>query len=158
MKSKVLCYLIILIAIILHSCSQEESYFTTENNIKLRFENTKETDKNSNGIKTYKTKILSTSPLKIESEELEIIKVKHSETNKISYAIVEKLISKKRSKKYSKVEKDCESNIQKGYWYDGSDCFVYGTIITDDNCAKLFIPADTATQIVMNECGWSDMA
>ena len=158
MKSKVPYCLMAVIAIFLHSCSQEELYSTSENNIKLRFENTKETDKNSDGVKTYKTKILSTSPLKIESEELEVIKVKHSETNKMSYAIVEKVTFKNKSKKYSKVEKDCESNILKGYWYDGSDCFVYGTIITDDNCVKLFIPADTATQIVMNECGWSDMA
>lgn len=48
--------------------------------------------------------------------------------------------------------------LRGGYWYDGYDCFVFGTIITDDNCVQLFIPADAATQYLLNDCGWSNVA
>lgn len=49
-------------------------------------------------------------------------------------------------------------SIKEGYWYDGGDCFVYGTIITGDDGTQLFVPADTATQYLMNVCGWSNVA
>ncbi|MEC7770087.1 MAG: hypothetical protein VX798_02825 [Bacteroidota bacterium] len=158
MKLKTRYFLMSLTIILFYSCSQEEIPSPTTDSVELKFENTTKTDKESGSKRIYQTRILSTSPLQIESDELEVIQITHSVTNKVSYAIVEKALPKKKTTEYSKEEQGCENSIQQGYWYDGNDCFVYGTIVTGDNCQQLFIPADTSTQNLMNECGWSDIA
>ncbi|WP_418501398.1 hypothetical protein [Flagellimonas sp.] len=141
------------------SCYNEEEHIQLKSKtVTLEFEIINEKGKGSNINKTYLVEIISISPLIIESDELEVIEVVNSVTGKISYAIIEKERNKKAYKSTSKIEPGCISGIQNGYWYDGDDCFVYGTIVTDDNCNKLFIPSSPATQNLMNDCGWSNVA
>lgn len=51
-----------------------------------------------------------------------------------------------------------EAPIERGYWYDGDDCFIYGTIYTGDDGTQLFVPTDAATQYLLNSCGWINVA
>ena len=91
----------------------------------------------------------------MESDELEVIEVMNSGTNQVPQAIVEKTYNKNKNSYSTRI--GCEGSIKRGYWYDGYDCFVFGTIITDDNCVQLFIPADAATQYLLTDCGWSNV-
>jgi len=147
--------------LVFNSCSEKDNDTQTKQNVELKFEDKETTDQKAITFNTYQATILSTSPLKIESEDLEVIEVVHSITNEAVSVIVKKERLQRKSTRTSKVSKEdenCNHNIAKGYWYDENDCFVYGTIITADNCEQLFIPADKTTQLLMNDCGWSNVA
>jgi len=162
MKNKL--FLTILMMIFVSSCSNEEVQLRPDGNIiELKFDSDSKSGKNTidgkNTInyKTYSATIISLSPLVIESEYLEVIEFMNSETNEMAYVIVEKQNDQKNLNLYGRID-GCTASIEKGYWYDGYDCFIYGTIVTDSNCNRAFIPSSVATQVLMNECGWSDVA
>lgn len=140
------------------SCSQDEEQNELQNRIlELKFEDTNLKSKQINIFKTYSVEIISFSPLVIESDELEVIEITSSETGKLSYAIVKKNTKEKNA--LSKTNAGgCVGSIEKGYWYDGYDCFIWGTIVTGSDCTQMFFPSDPTTQYIMNNCGWSNVA
>ncbi|RIV70495.1 hypothetical protein [Flagellimonas aequoris] len=145
--------------LLINSCSPEDETNLQKNmSISLKFESLDTNLKSTNSVKTYSLKIISLSPLVIESNELEVIEVTNALTGNVSSVIVERKVQKSKTGPLSNKEQGCTSSISNGYWYDGNDCFMYGTIVTDNNCNQLFIPADETTQILMNDCGWSDVA
>lgn len=151
-------FLLFLMMIFISSCSNEGVPIEPKNNtIELKFDTVHENGKNTLNFKTYTATIISLSPLVIESEYLKVIEFINSETNEMSYFIVEKQDMNKNTNNNSRID-GCTASIEKGYWYDGYDCFVYGTIVTDDNCNRAFIPSSAATQFLLNECGWSNVA
>lgn len=125
-------------------------------------ENSKEGKLNF-GFKTYKIKIDSKGKPIVDEDQLQVIEVVNKDTGIKSYAIYEKdsgshsLKSLNLSITSNSEMGECPS-IKWGYWWDGYDCFIYGRIITDNNCHREFFPADPTTQYLYNKCGYSNMA
>ncbi|MEH0153440.1 hypothetical protein V6R21_04860 [Limibacter armeniacum] len=137
------------------SCT-EEVEVKKDKVVHLKFETVSDSNnaRSTSEYEEFSAKVLSLSPLEIESEELEVIEVVHSETLKVIRVVV-----KKNSEgANSSMRVSCTPGIRMGHFYDGNDCWVYGTIATGDDCETLFAPADYATQYVMNVCGWSNVA
>ena len=85
--------------------------------------------------------------LRLESDDMELVKAKNIETGEESLMII-----LKENKNNSR------GSISRGYFYNGGDCFIYGTWYHGDNGVSLFVPADAATQYLLNSCGWSNVA
>lgn len=47
--------------------------------------------------------------------------------------------------------------ISSGYFYDGRDCWIYGTWHYGNSGNDLFVPASALSQVTHNVCGWSNV-
>jgi hypothetical protein len=164
-----LIILIFIAFITLISCSKDDelSQIKTQN---LKFEktsgnlskNVKLLDKPSE-FSLHKVKIDSKGIVSTDDNNLQISKGKNKENGIMSYIITKK--SKKiktnlKSLKFAaKVNTENDGwSIESGFWYDGHDCFLYGTIYTDNNGVRLFVRSpNLATRYLMDSCGWSNM-
>ncbi|NJK94741.1 MAG: hypothetical protein HC831_30755 [Chloroflexia bacterium] len=161
MKNIKLIFVFITILFI-SSCSRNENFvelkiqelkFTKSSDLK----STKESD-----FLIYIVKINQTGKLFVDENYLTLSEAVNKETGEKSFVITEK---EKQSTTLKSLQLPAKSesemiheSIKSGYWFDGYDCFIYGTIITDDDGDQLFIPADLATQYLMNSCGWRYLA
>jgi hypothetical protein len=92
--------------------------------------------------------VISTEPIKFKSDSFTATEVKNACTQKNGYIYT-----------LNDPKKILGIKITRGLWYDGGDCATWGTIITDTTSGvSVFIPADAATQFLMNVCGLSNIA
>jgi len=139
------------------SCSENES-LTTLQALELKFPSSSESSaRTSEKFETYKVMIKSTLPLVIISNDLTIVKAINSETGELSSVVVQTENGNLKELAGSRIAK-AEPSIKRGYMYDGNDCFVWGTIVTASNGEVFFYAADTTTQLLMNRCGYSNVA
>ncbi|HEY9007087.1 MAG TPA: hypothetical protein VIM75_13195 [Ohtaekwangia sp.] len=152
-KQKIGLLVVYLLVVFVISCSDDETQ-ERQRTLELRFPSLM----NSNGLSTegfesYTVMIESTSPLIITSTDLVAVNAINAETGELSSVITRK---KDGLKDYATSR--AEPSIRRGYMYDGNDCFVWGTIITASNGSVYFYPADSATQLLMNRCGYANVA
>lgn len=147
------------------SCSKENNINVVKV-IQLKFKNNinEKSEKNSknSGFSTYDVTLNSSGQLSVNDDELTISEAINKDTGTKSYVITKKESSsvtlKSLQLKSSTNPQIGGGGFVRGYWYDGNDCFIYGTIYTGDDGTLLFVPADAATQSLMNNCGWSNVA
>jgi hypothetical protein len=154
MKIKNLSILLIIITFISSCSNNDENLMSGRKTLDFKFESLNTNAKNTSNQENYSVTIISISPLVIESKYLEVIEVTIADTNETSYAIVKKQ-NNQNNKNNISYRGGCEASIERGFWYDGSGCFLYGTIINDSNCGRTFFPASVETQYMFNECGWA---
>ena len=111
--------------------------------------------RSSYNFESFNIVISSTSPLVIVSNNLTVIQAKDSATGILASVIIQKRNVNDSGTSRGRM---ADPGIERGYMYDGHDCFVYGTIVTADDGEVLFIPADIYTQLLMNRCGYSNVA
>jgi hypothetical protein len=161
-KIKLILGLSVITILFVIACSKDET-ITIIKTQKLKFENIANGKINKNPtFSSYIVNMNSNNQLYIDDDNLIIDKAVNKETGMKSYVIFLKNSTTLKSLQISaKSESESESgngSITYGYWYDGSDCFIYGTIFTADDGTRLFVPADLGTQCLMNNCGWSNVA
>lgn len=122
-------FLLILFIGLLVSCSKEEIQTESTNSVESEM-------LNNNIIKQNPSLLNSSKYLKINA------------LNEITKKTGIFYYEKKQSTTYKVSEK-------RGLWYSGGDCAIY----TDDvSGVSIFVPADSATQFLMNVCGLSNLA
>lgn len=140
---------VLLLALTFSSTSCKKKEITSNENVAtFSFETNR-------GNETLEANLISTKPLKIQSEDLVVKEAVNQETEQAGFVITLKASLKPT---HSAKIGGPVGSIERGYWYDGYDCFVYGTIITANDGSQAFIPADVATQYLMNECGYANVA
>jgi hypothetical protein len=123
--------------------------------IKLDFKNS--TNEKGTG-ESYSIDFNFDNPLLSNSDFLIVEVVVNAETGKSGYLIKinEAKIKEKKSAEPPKVP--APPTETQGYWFDGNCCFIYGTWTTFSTGYKIFTPADPATQSLMNNCNYCDVA
>jgi hypothetical protein len=148
---------ILFIAGLAVSCSEDETRNDTIM-LELKFPSTTEPNgKSYQNFGNYIVTIRSTEPLVIISNDLIVVKAVDQVTGKLSYVIVQK---EKVNLEESSASRALlpDPGIRKGYMYDGKDCFIWGTIVTTSGGNVYFYPSNSATQLLMNRCGYSNVA
>jgi hypothetical protein len=151
-KSFLACLL--LTAIVL-SCSKDEMQPKSKT-LELNFSPLDNSNTRPSSSEVYTLTIKSTAPLAIVSRDLTVIKVTDSQTGKSLDAIIQNKVLQKKLVNSKALRKAIASG--RGYAYDGNDCLIYGTITLYDDGSATFTPADTLTQILMNRCGYANVA
>ncbi|MCL6265220.1 hypothetical protein [Flagellimonas myxillae] len=150
-----------IVFLLIFSCSQEEIGPSTDPqsvNLQLNFESPHEHAKKHVEFDTFSAKIISLTPLVIESEELEVIQVLDGETDNVIHVIIKKGNTVIHQGDDKGIDDPCKESVVRGYWWDGKGCWVYGDIVTLKNCMQFFFMADKETQAYMNVCGWDNVA
>ena len=130
---------VILTGVILIGCEKKQIETNKIINIEFGFNDLF----NKNTIDFFNINYNFENPLLSQSEDLTVVEVINKDTGLNSFIIIKK-----------EVENNKKFSVKPGYWYDGDDCFIYGTIVTGDNGGEIFIAADLATQSTMNVCGY----
>jgi hypothetical protein len=89
----------------------------------------------------------------ITNENLKIIKARIQGDDNVYSGII--------LKEYSIPQDDITTRwiTYRGYFFDGHDCFIYGSYyVNEENGDIYFQPAGAATQSLMNQCGYGNMA
>jgi len=142
---------------IIISCSEDETQ-TKINTLELKFPSLTTTNgRSSDDTQNYIVIIKSTSPLEIVSNELTVTKAVNAETGELSSVIIQNSPENLKASAASRTSQ-ADPGIKRGYMYDGNDCFVWGTVITASNGSVYFYPADATTQLLMNRCGYANVA
>lgn len=139
------------------SCSEDETQKQTRV-LDLKFPSATEPNRRtSNDFEYYTVEIKSIEPLAIISNDLTVVKAIDQVTGKLCSVIVQKVNVDLKESATSRAPLP-DPGIKKGYMYDGNDCFIWGTIVTTSSGRVYFYPSDSATQILMNRCGYSNVA
>ena len=136
------------------SCEKDQINEISTHNVSFKFNKSENlNDKNNkNQFLEFEVQIIRNgSKLELISDELEMSKAINQETGEESYVIHQKSSD-------SSSLREVNPKIVAGYFYDGNDCWIYGTWYHGDNGQSLFVPASAQTQYVMNICGWSNVA
>lgn len=135
------------------SCSENEPQ-VKQRTLDLKFPAKGEAGgKTFDSFTNYNVLIRSLKPLVISSGDLKVVNVVNTETGELTSAI----ILNEDQEFESAIGKKAPTE-ERGYVYDGDDCFIYGTITTYSDGSKTFEPASYETQAVMNRCGYANVA
>jgi hypothetical protein len=139
-------YFFVFIFIILTSCNKGNPILNNEESSVSR-KLTLKIDENFR----VEANIFSIEPLVFVSNDLKVVKAIHSKTGKEVECLV--IINNKSSNISAKLW------WEQGWVFDnGSNCWVYGTIYHWSDGSITFLEADAATQYLLNECGWDNVA
>jgi hypothetical protein len=167
-KLSVVTLLTLLItSLFLISCSNDNELIVETRIQELKFEKSIDEklkkageSKDNSNFAVHTIKINLHNQLIVDEENLNVSEAINKETGVKSFVITEKKKNKiiLKSLLLSTNDDEEKGSIKNGYWYNGDDCFIYGTIYTGDDGTQLFVPADVTTQYLMNSCGWSNVA
>jgi hypothetical protein len=139
------------------SCTEDEAQKQTRI-LELKFPSIAGSNGRTSGnFENYTVTVKSTEPLVIISDDLIIVKVIDQVTGRLASVIVQKMKVDLKESTMSRAPLP-DLGIRKGYMYDGNDCFIWGTIVTASNGNVYFYPSNSATQLLMNRCGYSNVA
>ncbi|TXD80807.1 hypothetical protein ESY86_19925 [Subsaximicrobium wynnwilliamsii] len=160
MKKTFLFLAILMISFSCEKGSLEEQTSSYDLNFNFESQNSKTDSKSKSQVEQFNATIITDGDdIDIISDSLEISRAVNSETGKESYVIHLKNNSEQNTTaKTGGPVRELFDNVESGYFYDGNDCWIYGTWYHGDNGESLFVPAGAATQYLNNVCGWSNVA
>jgi len=141
---------LLVLSLIIFSCSQDDNQDLKSQTVNLKFETTTlnaKSNTNQSSITEIETEIEFIDGLpKMTSSELVEIPVLNSKTNETTYAYVLKTEYEKWQLSQNKANTQQKSSgyefsVEGGYGFTGR-CFEYGHFITGNNCVTLFVPCD----------------
>ncbi|WP_422348646.1 hypothetical protein [Flagellimonas sp.] len=130
-----------LVLLLCWSCSQEDTSTMEEPQVvklQLEFETSTENELEGASFETHHLEIISTSPLIIESETLEVVEIEHPLTEEIV-----ELIVPKRNNQESINEDPCKEEFSEVFVYHHNTKCIYfwGTRVQWEDCSIEWFPA-----------------
>lgn len=158
MKNYLKFLMLLVFATNLNSCNKDDNQINQDESRILKFKkidsySKSNLNKNSE-FDEIEVTILSTDPLTIDSDLMEVITEINIETDEIMEFIS---FIENNDQNQDDIQSRQELIKQKSGWLynSGTDCFYYGTYNYHDDGSITFKYADAATQVLMNVCGGS---